>query len=641
MATKITSEYNASSIQVLEGLEPVRKRPGMYIGTTDTKGLHQMAYEIITNSIDESLAGYGSRIWVALHKDGSLSVQDEGRGIPTDIHPKLKVSALELAMTKLHAGGKFDENTYKVSGGLHGVGASVINALSDKTRVEVRRDDKIYVQEYVRGKPKAKVAITKDTQALVDVPSGTFTKFLPDPTIFTTTTTWNPELVENMIRNFAYLIAGMHFYFTDENLGTTKQFYFEGGIRSLVAHINRDKKTLTDPVYFNKTVEEVGIEVALQYNDSYSELVQSFVNTVYTYDGGTHVTGFRIALTRAINDYAKKNGLLKEGENGLTGEDMREGLTVVISVKMPTQAIQFESQTKAKLNNPEVQGYASTAVKEGLDMYFEENPADARRIVDKVLLAAKARLAARAAKEAVLRKGALEGSALPGKLADCQERDPALCELYVVEGDSAGGSAKGGRDRRFQAILPLFGKVLNTERARIDQIIESDKFKNLIIAVGAGIGDQYNYEKLRYHRIIIMADADIDGSHIKCLYITFFYRHLRDVVDKGHLYIAMPPLYRIEVAKQILYAYSDEQRDQILAKFTGQKSVVQRFKGLGEMNAQELWETTMDPKNRILKQINVSDAAEADKTFTMLMGSEVPPRKQFIVRHAKMANLDV
>lgn len=1074
MAAKNPSNYNAESIQVLEGLEPVRKRPGMYIGTTDAKGLHQMAYEIITNSIDEALAGFGKRIWVTLHKDGALSVQDEGRGIPVDIHRRLKVSALELAMTKLHAGGKFDERTYKVSGGLHGVGASVINALSDWTRVEVRRDGKMYAQEYKRGVPIANVTAVKTSQAAVDLPTGTFTKFIPDSSMFSTVE-WDSKLIENMVRNFAYLLAGLHFYLKDENSNLVKQFYFEGGIRSLVAHLNRDKKTLTDPVYFNKTVESAEIEVSIQYNDSYSEVLQSFVNTVYTYDGGTHITGFRIALTRAVNDYAKKIGALKEGETGLTGEDTREGLTAVISIKMPTQAIQFESQTKAKLNNPEVQGYVNTAVKEGLDTYFEENPADARRIVEKVLLAAKARLAARAAKEAVLRKGALEGATLPGKLADCQERDPALCELFVVEGDSAGGcfsadtkvaltdgrnisfrqlvkegmagkqnycytikndrslgvslilnprltqkqatvvkvtldnnqvitctpdhefmlrngeykqainlipsdslmplrrqisrigknitisgyeltfdpglnrwifthlladqynlahgkytteqgdhrhhvnfhkldnnpnnlirlskaehlklhyqilestihrpdvkakiaklhktlefrnkirlamtqpemrqllsarakkqwgdktykdymrhkflefyehnpkyqkknnqllnaaqkkywaslenrttqsdrvkaffathpenrdllrnlslkqwsnqklrnwrsqktkkqwtakfrfqrklaynktyldnalkalheiyltskkvdrdqyqnirmisnnknllrfetisdrffnnnetdlnqaiinynhrikkivhlkqkmnvydlevegthnfalasgvfvhnSAKGGRDRRFQAILPLFGKVLNTERARIDQIINSDKLKNLIIAVGAGIGDQFNYDKLRYHRIIIMADADIDGSHIMCLYVTFFFRHLRQVVDKGHLYVAMPPLYKIEVAKQSFYVYSDAERDEILAKYATQKATIQRYKGLGEMNASELWETTMNPKTRILKHITIDDAAEADKTFTMLMGDLVPPRKHFIVRHAKMANLDV
>ncbi len=640
MATKSASNYTAESIQVLEGLEPVRKRPGMYIGTTDSKGLHQMAYEIITNSIDEALAGFGKRIWVTLHKDGDLSVQDEGRGIPTDIHRKFKVSALELAMTKLHAGGKFDERTYKVSGGLHGVGASVINALSDWTRVEVRRDGKIYAQEYKRGVPTAQVAITKSTQAPIDISSGTFTKFRPDASMFSTVT-WDPKLIENMVRNFAYLLAGLHFYLTDENSHQIKQFYFEGGIKSLVAHLNRDKKTLTDPIYFRKTVETVEVEVAIQYTDSYSEVLQPFVNTVYTYDGGTHVTGLRIALTRAINDYAKKIGALKDGETGLTGEDTREGLTAVISVKMPTQAIQFESQTKAKLNNPEVQGYVNTAVKEGLDTYFEENPADARRIVEKVLLAAKARLAARAAKEAVLRKGALEGMTLPGKLADCQSRDPAECELYLVEGQSAGGSAKNGRDRKFQAILPLRGKVLNTERAQLDKVIAFEELKILTIAVGMGIGDTINPDKLRYHRIIIMTDADVDGSHIACLLMTFFYRHLPYIIEKGHLYLAMPPLYKVDVAKQSFYVYSDQQRDATLAKFPNQKFVIQRYKGLGEMNAIELWDTTMNPQNRILKRVDVADAAAADHTFSMLMGNEVPPRKKFITTHAKMANLDV
>ena len=409
----------------------------------------------------------------------------------------------------------------------------------------------------------------------------------------------------------------------------------------MVSHLNRDKKTLHPPIHIQKTVDHTQVEASLQYTDSFSEHLQSFVNVIDTVDGGTHVTGFRIALTRAINDYAKKIGAIKDGENGLTGDDMREGLTAIVYVKIPTQSIQFESQTKAKLNNPEVQGFVNTAVKEGLDTYFEENPADARRIMEKVLLAAKARLAARAAKDAVLRKGALEGMTLPGKLADCQSRNPEESELFVVEGDSAGGSAKNGRDRRFQAILPLFGKVLNTERARIDQIVDSDKFKNLIIAVGAGIGEQLNYDKLRYHRIIIMADADVDGSHIKCLYITFFYRHLRPIVDNGHLYVAMPPLYKVEIGKLSLYAYSDEERDKILADHPGQKFSIQRYKGLGEMNAGELWSTTMDPSKRLLKQITIEDAAEADHVFNMLMGDEVPPRKKFITTHAKSANLDI
>jgi DNA gyrase subunit B len=638
MAPK-SQEYDASSIQVLEGLEPVRKRPGMYIGSTDSKGLHHLAYELITNSIDESLAGFGKKIWVTVHADGSFSVADEGRGIPVDKH-KSGVSALELTMTKLHAGGKFDEKAYKVSGGLHGVGASVVNALSDYTRVEVRRDGKIYFQEYKRGVPQAPVTTTKESKSPVNPETGTFTIFKPDPTMFTTVT-WDHKQIEQMIRNFAYLIAGVHFTLTYQDIGITKQFYFEGGIKSLAAHLNRDKKTLTNPIFVQKTFDSVTVETAIQYNDSFNEVIQSFVNTVNTYDGGTHVTGFRIALTRSINDYAKKIGATKEGENGLTGEDMREGLTAVINVKMPTQSIQFESQTKAKLNNPEIQGVVSTAVKEGLDTFFEENPAEGRRIIEKVLLAARARLAARAAKDAVLRKGALEGMTLPGKLADCQSRNPEETELFVVEGDSAGGSAKSGRDRKFQAILPLFGKVLNTERAHLDAVIDSDKFKSLIIAIGAGIGDSFNYEKLRYHRIILMADADVDGAHILCLYTTFFYRHLPDIVTKGHLYMAMPPLYKVDVAKQSFYVFSDAERDEVLAKHPGSKFSVQRYKGLGEMNAHELWDTTMNPANRILKRIDISDAAEADRVFTMLMGDEVPPRKKFITTHAKTANLDI
>jgi len=635
-----TSDYMASSIQVLEGLEPVRKRPGMYIGSTDAKGLHHLIWEIADNSVDEALAGFAKHIWVTLHKDNSISVVDDGRGIPVDIHPKAKISALELTMTKLHAGGKFSESAYKVSGGLHGVGASVTNALSDHMRVEVRRDGKIYFQEYKKGVAQARVTTTAKSESPIAIKTGTFTRFHPDPSMFTTIE-YDPKAVENSIRNRAYLIAGLHFYFQNDISGITKQYYFEGGIKSLVAHNNRDKKTLTDPIYIHKTADHVDIEVALQYNDGFSENLESFVNVIETVDGGTHVTGFRIALTRAINDYAKKIGAFKNGEDSLTGDDMREGLTAVIYAKIPTQAIQFESQTKAKLNNPEVQGYVNTVVKDGLDTYFEENPADAKAILSKVMLAARARLAARAAKDAVLRKGALEGMTLPGKLADCQSRNPEETELFVVEGDSAGGSAKNGRDRRFQAILPLFGKVLNTERARLDQIIDSDKFKNLIIAVGAGIGDQINYDKLRYHRIILMADADVDGAHILCLYTTFFYRHLPDIVKNGHLYVAMPPLYKIDVAKQSFYVYSDEERDQTLAKFPDQKFSIQRYKGLGEMNAEELWSTTMNPANRILKRLDIGDAAEADRVFSMLMGEDVPPRKKFITTHAKTATLDI
>lgn len=638
MAAK--SDYNAASIQVLEGLEPVRKRPGMYIGSTDAKGLHHLIWEIADNSVDEALAGFAKRIQVTLHKDYSISVQDDGRGIPVDIHPTAKISALELTMTKLHAGGKFSESAYKVSGGLHGVGASVTNALSESMRVEVKRDGKIYFQEYQKGIAKERVTTTSKPQSNFESATGTFTHFKPDPTMFTTIE-FDPNLIEASIRNRAYLIAGLHFYFKNELTGVTKQFYFESGIRSLVVHMNRDKKPLHPAIFMHKVVENTDIEVAVQYNDGFNENLESFVNVINTVDGGTHVTGFKIALTRSINDYAKKIGAIKDGENALTGDDMREGLTAIVYVKIPTQSIQFESQTKAKLNNPEIQGYVSTAVKEGLDMFFEENPSDAKQIVGKVMLAARARLAARAAKDAVLRKGALEGMTLPGKLADCQTRDPSESELYIVEGDSAGGSAKQGRNRRFQAILPLRGKVLNTERAQLDKIISFEELKALTIALGMGIGDTTNSDKLRYHRVIIMTDADVDGAHIATLLMTFFYRHLPYIVNNGHLYIAMPPLYKIEIGKQVFYVYTDEEKEALLAKYPGQKFSLQRYKGLGEMNPEQLWETTMNPLNRTLKKVEVADAANADHVFSMLMGDEVPPRKKFITTHAKTATLDI
>jgi DNA gyrase subunit B len=638
MAAK--SDYTASSIQVLEGLEPVRKRPGMYIGSTDVKGLHHLIWEIADNSVDEALAGYAKHIYITLHKDNSISVRDDGRGIPVDIHPTAKISALELTMTKLHAGGKFSETAYKVSGGLHGVGASVTNALSESMRVEVKRDNKVYFQNYHQGIPENRVTTTTKPMADFDSETGTFTYFKPDPSMFTIVE-FDAKTIENSIRNRAYLIAGLHFYFTNEFTGISKQFYFESGIQSLVVHMNRDKKPLHSAVYIHKTADHTDVEVAIQYNDGFSENIQSFVNVINTVDGGTHETGFKMALTRSINDYAKKIGAIKDGENGLTGDDMREGLTAIVYVKMPTQAIQFESQTKAKLNNPEVQGYVNTVVKEGLDTYFEENPADAKQIIGKVLLAAKARLAARAAKEAVLRKGALEGMTLPGKLADCQSRDASTSELYIVEGDSAGGSAKQGRDRKFQAILPLRGKVLNTERAQLDKVIAYEEFKALTIALGMGIGDTINPEKLRYHRVIIMTDADVDGAHISTLLMTFFYRHLPYIVENGHLYIAMPPLYKIEFGKKIAYVYTDEEKETLLKQHDGEKYTLQRYKGLGEMNPEQLWETTMNPSNRTLKRVDVADAAEADHVFSMLMGNEVPPRKKFITTHAKSATLDI
>jgi len=641
-------EYTAKNIQILEGLEPVRKRPGMYIGSTDEKGFHHLLMEIIDNSVDEALAGFAKNIWVTIYKDGKAQVTDDGRGIPVDVVPQYKKSALELCMTKLHAGGKFDGKAYKVSGGLHGVGASVVNALSSWMRVEVKRDSQTYFQEYKKGEPLWPVSPLPEKEKKdsafekIGIASGTSTIFQPDEKVFPNIG-WNLEKIEESVRDRAYLIAGIKFHLLDERIGLKKTFYFEGGIRSLVNHLNRNKKTLSNPIYLAKRIEDTEIEVALQYNDSFSENVLSFVNVINTVDGGTHLTGFRMALTRAINDYANKIGALKEGNESLTGEDVKEGLTAVIFIKKPADKVQFESQTKAKLNNPEVQGYVAAVVKEGLDTYFEENPADARKILEKVMLAAKARLAARAAKDAVIRKGALEGMTLPGKLADCQEKNPSLCELFIVEGDSAGGSAKQGRDRRFQAILPLGGKILNTERAQLDKIIEFEELKDLIIALGMGIGETTNIEKLRYHRIIIMTDADVDGEHIETLLLTFFYRHLPQVIANNHLYIALPPLYKIQIGKEIFYAYNDTEKERILQENkekSGQVNI-QRYKGLGEMNPEQLWETTMNPENRILKLVSVADAAKADETFNMLMGEDVPPRKRFIQTHAKLATLDI
>lgn len=649
------NDYTSESIQVLEGLEPVRKRPGMYIGSTDIRGLHECLREIFDNSCDEFFAGTAKDVWVRLTSDGGAIVRDNGRGIPVDISKTQKVSALELTMTKLHAGGKFGGGAYKISGGLHGVGASVVNALSSDFWVVVMRD-KAYFQEYSRGVPKAKVH--EITQEKLDelLPkewnvkigkklTGTITKFVPDKNIFGDLK-FDATRVKNSIRDRAYLVAGLNISFYDERTDDEAHFYFEGGIKSLVAHSNRDKQKVSNVIFVSKDASQenggngIICDIALQYTDSFTENVKGYVNGIYTTDGGTHVAGFRTGLTRSLLDYAKKNGYTTD-KLVLTSEDLKEGLTAVVYVKMPSESLQFESQTKAKLNNPEVQGFVASATKEGIDTYLEEHPSDAKAILEKVSLAARARQAARAAKEAVIRKGALEGLGLPGKLADCQSNDPTKSELFIVEGDSAGGSAKTGRDRKFQAILPLFGKVLNTERARIDQIVTSDKFKNLIVAVGAGISDQFNLAKLRYNRIIIMADADVDGSHITCLYLTFFYRHLKEIVDNGHIYIAMPPLYKVEHGKTKKYVYTDRERDKYISSLSGAKYKVQRYKGLGEMNASELWETTMNPATRLLKRVTVEDAEKADQIFTMLMGEEVPPRRKFIQTRAKTANLDI
>lgn len=648
------NEYTASQIQVLEGLEPVRKRPGMYIGSTDSRGLHESLREIVDNGVDESFAGTANNIWVRITKDGKAIVRDDGRGIPVDKHTS-GVSALELIMTKLHAGGKFGGTAYKVSGGLHGVGASVVNALSKEYRVIVLRNNKAYYQEYKQGVPQGQVK--EATQAQLDewLPkeweiavgknlTGTIAAFLPDDTVFQTVE-FELNKIKTLLRDKAYLVPKLGFHLYDERVDEEMQFYFEGGIKALVKHTNRGKDAVSEVIYVEKDDGNIAIDVALQYTDTYTENVKSYVNGINTTDGGTHVTGFRTALTRAITDYAKKTGLLEKlndkSGNGLTGDDMKEGLSAVIAVKMASDSVQFESQTKAKLNNPEIQGFVASAVKEGLDTYFEEHPQDAKAILDKIFLAAKARLAARAAKEAVLRKGALDGASLPGKLSDCRSKEPEESELYIVEGDSAGGSAKAGRDSRIQAILPLFGKVLNTERARLDQVVKSDKFKDLIVAIGAGIGDQFDINKLRYHKIIIMSDADVDGSHIRCLYLTFLYRHMPEVVKRGYVYVAMPPLYKITHGKEVKYIFTDEERDEYVKNLNGTKYAMQRYKGLGEMNWEELRETTMDPKSRSIKQITVDDAELADQVFNMLMGEEVPPRKKFIQTHAKMANLDI
>ena len=640
-----TETYNADQIQVLEGLEPVRKRPGMYIGSTDTRGLHECLREIIDNSVDESFAGTADYVWVTLGSDGSATVRDNGRGIPTDIH-KSGVSALELTMTKLHAGGKFGGGAYKVSGGLHGVGASVVNALSLYFRVVVLRDNKIFYQEYKRGVPLKAVSEASPKQIedwkldLKGQTSGTVTTFMPDKEIFGDLV-FEKSKIKNLLRDRAYLVAKLGFNLKDERDNDESSYYFEGGIKSLVTHSNRGKDTLSNTIYFSKEDENINCEVAIQYTDGFNENVKGFVNGIYTTDGGTHVTGFRTALTRSITDYVKKQQNGKD-EMILTGDDLKEGLTAVIYVKMPSETLQFESQTKAKLNNPEVQGFVAACVKEGMDTYFEEHPQDAKRIIEKVTLAAKARLAARAAKDAVLRKGALDGASLPGKLADCQSRDASVSELYIVEGDSAGGSAKQGRDRKFQAILPLGGKILNTERAHLDKIVKFEEIKDLIIALGAGIGESLNYDKVRYHRVIIMTDADVDGEHIKTLLLTFFYRHMFEIINKGYLYVALPPLYRITIGKESMYAFDDEEKDKIMKEVVKDKKyVISRYKGLGEMNPQQLWETTMDPKTRTLKQVTVDSVEEAGKMFEMLMGEEVPPRKKFIQTHAKLATLDI
>ena len=630
--------YTAASIQVLEGLEAVRRRPGMYIGSTDARGLHHLVWEVVDNSIDEAMAGHATRIDVTIHPDGVVEVQDDGRGVPVGRHATGK-DALEVVHTVLHAGGKFGGGGYKVSGGLHGVGVSVVNALSEWMRVESARDGFVWAQEYARGKPTTPVTKVGPSHGR----HGTRTLFLADREIFETID-YSFETIAQRLRESAYLNKGLWIRLVDERTDRERSFYFEGGLISFVRHLNRNKETLTArPIYVERREGGTQVEVALQYNDTYTENVLSFANNINTVDGGTHVTGFRAALTSSLNDWARRAGILKDSDPNLTGDDVREGLTAVISVKLVEP--QFEGQTKAKLGNAEVKGQVQAAVSDGLAQYLDENPADGRRIIEKCLTASRAREAARKARDLVIRKGALDGLSLPGKLADCQERDPERSELYIVEGDSAGGSAKQGRDRRFQAILPLRGKLLNVEKARLDKIVASENVRPLIIALGAGIegiGDSFDISKLRYHRIIIMTDADVDGAHIRTLLLTFFYRHMPKVIESGYLFIAQPPLYRISTGKVTRYAQTEKERDEIIRQMSSKNVSVQRFKGLGEMNADQLWETTMNPETRTLLRAEIEDAAEADAIFTMLMGERVEPRKEFIKAEArKVRNLDI
>jgi len=636
---KQPTSYNANDIQVLEGLEAVRRRPGMYVGGTDIKALHHLIYEVVDNSIDEALAGECDNIIVVIGKDDSVTITDNGRGIPVDIHPEKKVSALEVVMTTLHAGGKFGGGSYKVSGGLHGVGSSAVNALSEWCELKVYRNGKIYFQRYEKGIPKAPVKVIGK---IPKTQTGTVTSFRYDPTIFTGDETYKFETLAQRFREMAFVTRAVTLTLLDERDNKEISFYFEGGISSFVKYLNRNRDTLHDVVYVEKEIDNVGVEVALQYTDAYSESVYAFANTINTIDGGTHLTGLRMALTRSINDYARKNSLLKDSDPNFSGDDTREGLTAIVSIKHPDP--QFESQTKVKLMNPEVQTYVAQVVSDGFFSFMEQNSSTARKIIQKCLTSARARAAARKARDLVIRKSALESMTLPGKLADCSERDPQKTELYIVEGDSAGGSAKQGRDRHFQAILPLRGKILNTERARLDKILNNREVKSLISALGTGIGEGFDISGLRYGRIVIMTDADVDGSHIRTLLLTFFFRYMQPLIDEGHLYIAQPPLFLITHGREKDYVYTEEEQNKLIKEITsnGGRYSLQRYKGLGEMNPDQLWDTTMNPDNRTLLRVNIEDAAEADRTFDMLMGSKVPPRRRFIQTHAKeVRNLDV
>lgn len=629
--------YDAKDIQVLEGLEAVRRRPGMYVGGTDIKALHHLIYEVVDNSIDEALAGACDRIDTVIHPDSSVTVRDNGRGIPVGIHPQMGKPALEVVMTTLHAGGKFGGDSYKVSGGLHGVGVSAVNALSEWCEVEVRRDGKVHFQRYERGYPTGPVEVIgkvsqKDT--------GTLTTFKFDPEIFKGKPDYRFDTLVQRFREMAFVTRGVIIYFLDERTEREMTFYFEGGITSFVRYLNRNRSVLHPVVHVEKKIDSITVDAAIQYTDVFAESVYAFANTINTVDGGTHLTGLRASVTRTINDHARRNGLLKDADSNFTGDDTREGLTAIISIKHPDP--QFESQTKVKLMNPEVQTFVQQVVNEAFSDFLEANPSAAKSIVQKCLTSARARDAARKARDLVIRKSALESLTLPGKLADCSERDPEKTEIYIVEGDSAGGSAKQGRDRHFQAILPLRGKILNTERARLDKILANNEVRTLISALGTSIGESFDLSGLRYGRIIIMTDADVDGSHIRTLLLTFFFRYMQALIEEGHLYIAQPPLYRIAYKKQVRYAYTEADKDRLLKEIGEAKVSLSRYKGLGEMTPQQLWDTTMDPDNRTLLLVRIEDAAEADRTFNMLMGAAVPPRRRFIQTHAReVRNLDI
>ncbi len=635
--TKVNNQYDASQIQVLEGLEAVRKRPGMYIGSTGPRGLHHLVYEIVDNSVDEALAGYCKNITVTINKDNSITVEDDGRGMPVDKHPKLGIPAVEVIHTVLHAGGKFGGGGYKVSGGLHGVGASVVNALSTKMEVEVKRNGNIYRQEYAKGKtitPLEVIGTAKKT--------GSKTTFWPDPEIFDETV-YDYGTLEHRLREMAFLNKGIRITLSDNRDEKKKEvFHYEGGLSEFVRHINKNKEVLhKEVIYFEVVKDNMEMEVAMQYTDRYNELLLSYANNINTVEGGTHMAGFKSALTRVFNDYARKNKILKDNDDSLSGEDVREGLTGIVSVKL-TQP-QFEGQTKAKLGNSEVRGFVETSTSENLMAFLEEHPTEARIILDKCLRASRAREAARKARELTRRKSVLDSISLPGKLADCSEKDPAKSEIFLVEGDSAGGSAKQGRDRIRQAVLPLRGKILNVEKARLDKILNSDEIKNMITAFGCGIGNDFDINKLRYHKIIIMTDADVDGAHIRTLLLTFFYRYMTPLIEGGYVYAAKPPLFMTKRNKEVYYTYSEREQDRLMETLSkkGGKPLIQRYKGLGEMDFHQLWETTMDYNNRTLVQITLEDATAADEIFTVLMGDKVPPRKRFIEENAKYAEIDI